>query len=154
MTCIFLCIFLETLKIWISKNMKLNSMKVFCQCSLTATQKFKNGLFQKKSKQGCCRDGILRGIEKIERGNSRGQLKRKLNFQGWLWVLVFGLGILWNMSFHSFSSVYFCSVLHGFVAKFLAQYIGSFFALCSRGRSNIWKQNLYNVLYVCNHKQQ
>ena len=61
--------------------------------------------------------GTSKGIEKIECGNSRGQLKKKWNFQGWSrknhmefpWVLVFCLEnsngcntILWNFQGWSF----------------------------------------------------
>ena len=66
----------------------------------------RNGLFQKNANRGGRREEGLRawnsrGIEKIERGNSRSQLKKTWTFLGWSrknhvefsWVLVFSLGI-------------------------------------------------------------
>ena len=64
----------------------------------------KNGLFQKKSKQGGGVEdihGISRDLEEKTCGNFRGQLKKKCKFQGcsrktnakFPWVLVFDFGI-------------------------------------------------------------
>ena len=40
------------------------------------------GYFRKKPNRGCWGHGISRGIEERAYGNSRGQLKKKWNFQG------------------------------------------------------------------------
>ena len=60
-------------------------MKIFFQNMLNEVLKVvKNGLFQKNPKQGGQGHGISSGIEERACESSRGQLKKKQNFQGCL----------------------------------------------------------------------
>ena len=91
-----------------------------------------NGLFQKKSRQltsgvGCWGHRFSRDIKERTCGNSRGQLKKKLKFQGCSWKthvgkfhasLVFDLGIsmrLWflTLEFPPRSVTQFCRICRG-----------------------------------------
>ena len=91
-----------------------------------------NGLFQKKSRQvtsgvGCWGYRFSRDIKERTCGNSRGQLKKKLKFQGCSWKthvgkfhasLVFDLGIsmrLWflTLEFPPRSVTQFCRICRG-----------------------------------------